>query len=117
MDIKALGNIVSSLAPGQDFCIYGEVGTESDYDANVVFTIAPSEKPSWSAVQANRDPEQWTVVRGKRNNKLGSCDYTRLDDVPLTDEKKAEWETYRQELRDITDQPDPFNIDWPTPPA
>jgi len=39
-----------------------------------------------------------------------------LDDVPLTDEKKAEWETYRQELRDITDQPDPFNINWPTPP-
>ena len=26
------------------------------------------------------------------------------------------WLDYRQALRDITKQPDPMNIDWPTPP-
>ena len=28
--------------------------------------------------------------------------------------KRNEWLAYRQELRDITKQPDPFNIIWPT---
>ena len=31
--------------------------------------------------------------------------------------KRGEWETYRQELRDITTQPDPFNITWPSIPS
>jgi hypothetical protein len=29
----------------------------------------------------------------------------------------AAWRSYRQALRDITDQPDPFNISWPEPPS
>ena len=40
----------------------------------------------------------------------------------LTDEKKAEWRTYRQALRDIisnipTDLDDPENVVWPTEPS
>jgi hypothetical protein len=30
---------------------------------------------------------------------------------------KEVWAAYRQALRDVTLQPDPFNIVWPTPPA
>ena len=117
MDIKFLGNIISSLSPGQDFCIYGEVNNENDYNQNVVFTQDPSSKPAWAAVQAGQSPEQWAIIRGKRTTRLGVCDWTQLEDVPLTPEKKAEWQTYRQALRDITNEPDPFNITWPTPPA
>jgi hypothetical protein len=29
---------------------------------------------------------------------------------------KESWAIYRQALRDITNQADPFNITWPTPP-
>jgi len=57
--------------------------------------------------------EQWAVVREERNEKLAECDWTQLPDAPVD---KAAWATYRQELRDITLQPDPFNIIWPTPP-
>jgi hypothetical protein len=117
MDMNTLGNIISSLAPGQDFCIYGVVNTESDYNTNVVFTIEPLQKPSWTSVQSGKTPEQWLVIRGLRNSKLSSCDWTMLSDVPLAPSVKTEWETYRQALRDITDQSDPFNITWPTPPA
>ena len=117
MDIKFLGNIISSLSPGQDFCIYGEVDNENDYNQNVVFTQDVSSKPTWAAVQAGQNPEQWVIVRGKRKGRLKSCDWTVLPDVPMATGKKEEWETYRQALRDITDQPDPFNITWPTPPA
>ena len=117
MDIKFLGNIISSLSPGQDFCIYGDVNDENDYNQNVVFTQDASLKPTWAAVQAGQSPEQWVIIRGKRTTRLGVCDWTQLEDVPLTAEKKTEWQTYRQALRDITTQPDPFNIAWPTPPA
>ena len=76
----------------------------------------PSKKPSWSAVQAQIDPEQWKIVRFQRDKKLQACDWTVLPDVPMDAPKRTEWETYRQSLRDVTSQPDPFNITWPTPP-
>ena len=115
MDGKNLSNAIASLAPGYGFSITGDVTTEEEYNSSVVF-VDPSAKPSWSNVQAKLPDEQWGVVRGERNVKIWGSDWTQLDDVPITPEKKVEWETYRQALRDITDQPDPFNITWPTPP-
>ena len=63
------------------------------------------------------DNQQWNIVRTNRNMKLEESDYTQITDSPLTDEKKTEWQTYRQSLRDITKQSDPFNITWPTEPS
>lgn len=60
--------------------------------------------------------EQWNMVRSERDWKLQQSDWTQLPDVPLTAEQKAEWVTYRQQLRDVTNQPDPFNITWPVAP-
>ena len=116
MNSEALSNILWSLSPDVGFAIYGIVNNENDYNNSVVFNDQ-SKKPTWSEVQSGEDPEQWKVIRGDRNKKLLSCDWTRLDDVPITSEKKSEWEIYRQALRDITTQPDPFNITWPTPPV
>lgn len=59
---------------------------------------------------------QWKLVRAMRDQKLQQCDWTQLPDVPLTPEKRTEWVDYRQDLRDVTSQPDPFDITWPTPP-
>lgn len=59
----------------------------------------------------------WSEVRRKRGNKLYNCDWTQNLDAPLTDTKKAEWVTYRQALRDVTNQSDPLNITWPTEPS
>lgn len=62
-----------------------------------------------------RTPDtQWPIVREQRDKLLQESDYTQLPDVPLPD--KQLWATYRQELRDVTKQPDPFNIIWPTKP-
>ena len=63
------------------------------------------------------DNQQWNTVRKDRNVKLQDSDWTQIIDSPLTDEKKTEWQTYRQSLRDITKQSDPFNITWPTEPS
>lgn len=57
----------------------------------------------------------WKWVRSERNRLLQSTDWTQLPDVPTA--TKEAWATYRQQLRDITNQSDPFNIVWPTPPG
>ena len=60
-------------------------------------------------------------IREKRNIFLKQCDWTIGPDSPLSDSKKAEWQAYRQALRDIPannpDATDKNNIVWPTPPA
>lgn len=60
---------------------------------------------------------QWKMIRAMRDQKLQESDWTQLPDVPFTAEQRAEWATYRQALRDVTAQPDPFTITWPEPPV
>ena len=57
---------------------------------------------------------QWFIVRETRNELLAECDWTQLADIPA--ETKASWADYRQSLRDITSQPNPFSINWPVKP-
>jgi len=56
---------------------------------------------------------EWAIVRNLRNQKLSETDWTQVADSPVD---QILWATYRQELRDITLQSDPFNIIWPTKP-
>lgn len=41
------------------------------------------------------------ILRNKRNELLTQSDWTQVNDCPLSDSKKQEWATYRQELRDL----------------
>jgi hypothetical protein len=57
-------------------------------------------------------------LRRKRQLDLSSSDWTQMPDAPLTDEKKQEWATYRQQLRDLPENTtDPSNPTWPTQPS
>lgn len=59
----------------------------------------------------------WKKVRDERAFKLLSCDWTQLDDCPLSAELKSDWAEYRQDLRDITDAYDtPDDVVWPVAP-
>tara|TARA_R100001086_G_scaffold227400_1_gene146520 strand:+ start:791 stop:1135 length:345 start_codon:yes stop_codon:yes gene_type:complete len=42
-------------------------------------------------------------LRLARNSLLLKSDWTDLPNAPLTDEKKLEWQNYRNQLRDITE--------------
>ena len=42
-------------------------------------------------------------LRLVRNDLLLKSDWTDLPNAPLTDEKKTEWQNYRNQLRDITE--------------
>ena len=59
---------------------------------------------------------EWGLVREKRAILLDNSDWTQLSDVSLSDEKKAEWVSYRQALRDITTQPE-GSVSWPVEPV
>ena len=54
-------------------------------------------------------------VRAERDRLLTESDWTQLPDIP--EATKLKWQEYRQALRDITQQPDPFNIVWPAAPG
>ena len=62
----------------------------------------------------SRVDTQWTVIRSQRTQLLKDCDWTQLADSPVD---KAAWATYRQALRDITKETDPFQIIWPKYPG
>ena len=57
---------------------------------------------------------QWQSIRQQRNTALNQCDWTQLSD---TSADAALWAIYRQALRDITQQENPFDIVWPEMPA
>ena len=56
---------------------------------------------------------QWVNIREERDEKLRDTDWRASSDLTLSDA----WKDYRQALRDITTQSDPYNITWPTPPS
>ena len=60
---------------------------------------------------------KWSEVRTTRNTLLSESDWTQFQDSPITGSSLTDWQTYRQSLRDITNQSDPYNITWPTKPS
>ena len=63
------------------------------------------------------DPEliRQAKLRAERNALLSECDIYMVEDYPITSDKKEEWKSYRQALRDMNFS-DVDNIIWPTKP-
>ena len=85
----------------------------------------PALKPSplhiWRPIDLSWKPPSpkdiqvlWNEIRFTRNQLLLGSDWTQMLDVPLIG--KQAWATYRQSLRDVTLQTDPFAIVWPVAP-
>ena len=84
------------------------MGYEGKYYQNWIQTNA-----SENEIQ-KRVEDKWIEIRDIRNELLSECDWTQLSDISI--ETKNMWSNYRQELRDITNQSSPFNINWPAKP-
>lgn len=97
------------------------IDLETNYFKDGEFKSRPKKPAAWYMwdgekwVNTRTADEEWSIIREKRNELLANSDWTQLPDVPLA--TKEAWAIYRQQLRDITEQPDPFNITWPVPPA
>lgn len=73
----------------------------------------------WEIVDLTEEEKQikiaigWQLVREKRNQKLSSTDWMYLRSIEQG-QTVPYLLKYRQDLRDITKQTDPYNIEWPT---
>jgi len=84
------------------------------------YWVVDAEAQTVTNDQAQADADAlesiWANLRTERNALLVSSDWTQYTDSPL-DEAKAEWATYRQELRDLpANTDDPANPTWPETP-
>ena len=76
-------------------------------------------KPSESTLNAldGQSARRMAILRAKRDRLLKNTDWMGNQDITMSDA----WKTYRQALRDITDQTpnadDLGNITWPTKPS
>lgn len=78
--------------------------TLSELDPNYV---APTEE--------ERNNILAEIIREERNDLLSESDWTQLADAPVD---QTAWATYRQELRDLTNQTGfPTTVNWPTKPV
>lgn len=61
---------------------------------------------------------KWIEIRKYRDYLITQADWTQMPDSPLTDEKKVEFATYRQALRDIPQNVgNPDDVVWPEKPV
>ena len=90
--------------------------------ANLVIHDDQYDKPSQASLEAELATLQaahpWRVARGKRDDLLRKSDWTAVTDTALSEADQADWEDYRQALRDIpqTYSDDPENVVWPETP-
>jgi hypothetical protein len=87
----------------------------SDYvnDEGVTVTKAEQEQ----AYTARKDAEAATAARAERDKLIASCDWMAIKAFEGGTGVATDWATYRQALRDVTDQAGfPNKITWPTQP-
>ena len=97
----------------------------NDYTKNIVegtpTLVDGTYTQVWNQTDATQEEidikieNQWEQIRVARNEILTQCDWTILSDSPVSSSIE-DWKTYRQQLRDITNQSNPFEVVWPTKP-
>jgi len=86
---------------------------DADNPVPDVETLETMRQQAWDAIS----PLRLRRLRNRRNRILAASDWTQAPDSPLDEAKKAEWQTYRQALRDITDTYTSLDdVVWPTKP-
>lgn len=115
--------LLLNLQDGQSY-VEGEFGDDLYYVRDGIITAYPPKtiEPAYFDKDANTwvydSVAAYGILRRDRQMLLASSDWTQAVDSPLTDAKKAEWATYRQQLRDLpANTTDPANPTWPTPPS
>ena len=120
-----------SLRPSSLWTFSGDQDNIDSYDSiewdSSNTTTAPTKAEIQTEITRLDSIEKFTLLRRQRDILLNESDWTRLDDNGLSSDKKAEWATYRQALRDLPatstpklnnqEQLDESSVTWPTPPS
>jgi hypothetical protein len=106
------------IGPGERLVRYDPPTVDTEMaDAVPTLPVPPAQAAVQFVVTNKPNDIAWSVVRRKRNALLRDCDWTQLADSPVDPTARQQWVMYRQSLRNITQQPDPHNLTWPTPPS
>ena len=101
---------VAALKPGAIWTMRGDILEWQDDNIT-----APTDEQIQTKYNELVAAEPLKLLREVRNTKLAETDWTQSRDVTLTND--ADWATYRQALRDITDTySDLDSVVWPTKP-
>ena len=116
-----------------DMYEYAEAATIRDPTATHIEVVPPLDyravilsKDESGTIQLAPDTEKmneiykwdYQCIRNQRSDILYKSDWTQIPGSPLTDDKKAAWATYRQQLRDLVIEGTcPLEFVWPTPPS
>lgn len=106
--------------PGEGRRLLLDVTPDYDFEKEYLIRLDPVPEGSNSIVYVVEEyPDSHFIesARVRRQALLAQTDWTQISDVPMSLELKNKFIQYRQELRDITEQPGyPKNILWPTFP-
>ena len=121
-------DVLRTQYPSAKYILRTDGNDQDSYDS--LEWVDSSTKPTKAQLDSylsSVETEEMVVFRQMRNQKLLESDWTRIDDCGISTSKKAEWATYRQELRDITKTVTPVFItrgiideskfSWPTKPS
>ena len=121
-------DVLRTQYPSAKYILRIDGNDQDSYDS--LEWVDSSTKPTKAELDSHlssAETEEMVVFRQMRNQKLLESDWTRMDDCGISTSKKAEWATYRQELRDITKTVTPVFItrgiideskfSWPTKPS
>lgn len=100
-------------APLGEFEVYGSETLTIDADRMVVVVVRSVEPMPQEQIDALEEAKA-SAIRSERNALLSASDWTQVIDAPVD---QVAWATYRQALRDITDQVGfPHTVEWPVKP-
>ena len=88
----------------------------SNMIGEAIISVVASDNEYIFTVDQSSIDLQWKNIRQHRNTLLSNCDWI----VSITDynmANKNDWVAYRQALRDITKQENPFRVMWPVVPV
>ena len=121
-------DVLREKYPSSKWILRTDGNDQTSYDS--LEWVDSSTKPTKAELDSHLssvETEEMIVFRQMRNQKLLESDWTRIDDCGISTSKKAEWATYRQELRDITKTVTPVfstrgiidetKFSWPTKPS
>ena len=98
---------------------YTEAEFQNKANRPAYFAFWNNTSMSWDdpRSQQQRLEQQWINIKIQRDRLLQQSDWRVVKAADTGVPISQSWKDYRQALRDITTQTDPFNIIWPTPPT
>ena len=117
-------NLTDAVLLEWDMIAVHQTPKQNDYTKNISEgtpeLVDGTYNQTWNQSNASeteiniRIESKWIEIRNLRDQLLLESDWTQLADSPQITHN--DWKSYRQYLRDITSQSNPFDISWPTKP-